>query len=84
MSLAPAETLFDEITDFLISSPSAEQIIEFQASNNLNQRLHDLLDKNKSDNLSADEQIELDTFIKIGHLLTLLKAKARLKLLRDV
>ena len=80
MNFAPADTLFDEITDFLISSPTVEQIIAFQASDTLNQRLHDLLDKNKSDSLSTDEEIELDTFLKIGHLLTMLKAKAKLRL----
>lgn len=78
MSFAPAKTLFNEITDFLIASPTAEEIIDFQASDDLNQHLHDLLDKNKAENLSSDEEIELDTFLKIGHLLTMLKAKARL------
>jgi len=74
MNLAPANTLFDELTDFLISSPSAKEIIDFQASDTLNQRLHYLLDENKSDHLTADEEIELDTFLKIGHLITMLKA----------
>jgi len=84
MNLVPAETLFDEITDFLISNPTTKEIIDFQASDVLNQRLHYLLDENKSDHLSEDEKIELDTFLKIGHLLTMLKAKARLKLTRSV
>ena len=84
MNLVPAETLFDEITDFLISNPTTKEIIAFQASDVLNQRLHYLLDENKSDHLSEDEKIELDTFLKIGHLLTMLKAKARLKLTRSV
>ena len=80
MDLAPPETLFDELTDFLISSPSAQQIIDFQASERLNLRLHDLLDKNKLDALSSEEENELDTFLKIGHLLTMLKAKVHQKL----
>ncbi len=64
MNLVPANTLFDELTDFLISSPTAKEIIDFQASETLNQRLHHLLDENKSDRLTADEEIELDTFLR--------------------
>lgn len=80
MAFAPAGTLLDEITDFLVASPSPQEIIAFQTSERLNQHLHDLLDKNRESSLSSDEQIELNRFLEIGHLLTLLKAKARLKL----
>ncbi len=80
MALAPPDMLLDEITDFLVSSPSSEQIIAFQASEGLNQRLHELLDKNREEGLSLDERVELNRFLEMGHLLTLLKAKARLKL----
>ena len=83
MTFVPAPTLFDEVTDFLLANPSPQDIINFRASETLDERLHSLLDKKKLDALSADEQIELDTFIKIGHLLTMLKAKARLKVMRD-
>ncbi len=81
MAVAPPNTLFDEITDFLVSSPTPEQIIEFQPSEALNQRLHDLLDKNREENLTPEERDELDQFLEIGHLFTILKAKARLKLM---
>ena len=80
MSLAPAETLFDEITDFLLSRPTPEEIIAFQPPERLNQRLHELLDKNKQDALLPDERRELDRFLHIDHLFTILKAKARIKL----
>ena len=46
MSLAPPTTLFDEITDFLASAPTKEQIIIFKPSQFLDNRLHELLDKN--------------------------------------
>lgn len=81
MTDAFAETLFDEITDFLLSQPNAEEIIAFRASPHLDARLHELLDKNSDDTLSEDEQAELDAFIQYGHLLTALKIKARQKLL---
>lgn len=73
-------SLFDEITDFLVSSPAPEQIVAFQTSDVLNERLHELLEKNRESRLSAEEQTELNRFLEIGHLMTVLKAKARLKI----
>lgn len=80
MALAPSETLFDEITDFLISGPTPEQIIAFRPTDALDQRLHELLEKNSGIGISQDERAELDRFLQINHLMTILKAKARLKL----
>ena len=83
MNYAPAETLFDEITDFLMSQPTIAEIIEFQTSEKLNDRLHELLDKNSEETITIDERSELDMFLHYGHILSMLKAKARLKLLED-
>lgn len=83
MNYAPAETLFDEITDFLMSQPTIEDIIAFQISETLNKRLHELLDKNSEETITADERSELDMFLHYGHILSMLRAKARLKLLED-
>lgn len=80
MTDAFAETFFDEITDFLLEKPEPEEIIAFRASPELDERLHMLLDKNREDELSADEQAELEAFLQYGHLLTTLKIKARQKL----
>jgi hypothetical protein len=80
MNLAPAETWVDEITDFLLSRPTEKQIIEFQVSDALNQRLHDLLDRNREEGLTPEERAELERFLEFDHIFTILKAKARLKL----
>jgi hypothetical protein len=80
MAIAPERTLFDEITDFLASAPTAEQIIAYKPSDILDQRLHELLDKNSSEQLTTEERKELDEFLQINHLVTVVTAKARLKL----
>ena len=80
MAITSAGTLFEEITDFLVSGPTPEQIVAYQAPDMLNMRLQDLLDKNQTSLLTAEERAELDTFLQIGHLLTILKAKAGLML----
>lgn len=80
MAIAPDRILFDEITDFLASAPTAEQIIAYKPSDILDQRLHELLHKNSSEQLTTEERKELDEFLRINHLLTVVTAKAQLKL----
>jgi hypothetical protein len=80
MAIAQPEALFDEITDFLVSRPTEKEIIAFKPSEALDQRLHELLDKNSSNGLSPDERAELNSFLHMSHLLIILGAKARLKL----
>ena len=80
MALAPLETLFDEILDFLASSPSAEQLVTYQPPIALQQRLSELLEKNRSSGLSEAEQRELDEFLRMNRFMSRLKLKARKRL----
>lgn len=80
MTSAPAELLFDEILEFLASSPTAEQIVNYQPPVALQQRLSDLLERNHSTRLSDDEQHELDEFLRMNRLMSRLKLKARKRL----
>ena len=75
----PAETLLDEITDFLAQVPTAEEILAFKPSETLNQRLHDLLDRAGEGVLTDIEQQELNEYLRMSHLLKMLKGKLRLK-----
>jgi len=80
MAISPSPTLFDEILDFLASTPTPEQIIAFAPPANLQKRLSDLLEKNRQTGLSEDEQIELDEFLRMNRFMSRLKLRARLKL----
>jgi len=77
---SPTETLWGEITDFLVSSPTLEEIIAFHPSDAANDRLHELLELAGEGGLSSEERRELDEFLRLSHLLNLLVGKARLKL----
>ncbi len=77
MALAPAKTLFDEILDFLASSPTAEQLIDYQPPVTLQQHLSALLDKNRKTGLSEDEQRDLDELLYINRFMSRLKLKVR-------
>ena len=80
MQTAPAPTYFDEVIEFLSTGPSAEELIAYRPSEALNQRLHELLDLNANDVLTAEERVELEEFSKMDHFLTGLQLKARLNL----
>jgi hypothetical protein len=80
MAFAPTDILFDEILEFLASTPSPEQIIAYTPPEALQQRLSALLEKNRSGQLSESEQIELDEFLRMNRFMSRLKIKARQKL----
>jgi hypothetical protein len=80
MALAPPSQLLDEITDFLASGPPPQEIIDFKPSDVLRDRSLELLQRNREGNLSEAERAEMADFIKMDHFMTILKAKARLRL----
>jgi hypothetical protein len=80
MTYAPTDTLFDDILDFLASTPTPAQIIDYQPSEMLQQRLSELLAKNRTGQLAEPEQIELDEFLRMNRFMSRLKIKARQKL----
>ncbi len=80
MATLEISTLFDEVLDFLASTPTPEQIIVFQPSDSLQERLRYLLDQNRGVGLSREEQAELDEFSRMNHFMSMLKIRARKKL----
>ncbi len=83
MPVAPEQTIKDVVTDFLASAPALEEIAAYRLPDELQERAHKLLEKNREGTLSTDEQAEMEEFRQLDHLLTLVKAKARLKLKRS-
>jgi hypothetical protein len=80
MAVAQPDTLFAEIIDFLASTPTPEQIIAFKPSDQLEQRLTYLLTQRGREALTAEEQRELDEFLRMNHFMNMLKIRARQKL----
>lgn len=70
----------DEVLDFLVSSPTPQQIIEFHASDELQARVRYLLEKNQAVLLTVEENKELEQISQMNHLMRMLKIKARDKL----
>ena len=80
MTINMQQSIFSELADFMVSQPTLEEIITYRASPAFEERLHDLLEKNREEGLTPDEREEMSKFLMISHLMTLAKAKARLKL----
>lgn len=62
--------------DFLTSQPTSQQIVNFKVSEQSQQRLQNLLQKNRDTGLSVQEESELDLYEQLDKLVALLKAKA--------
>jgi len=79
MAVAPSPA-YEEVLKFLVSSPTPEAIIGFHASEMTQERVRQLLDANRENRLTAEQQAELDQFESINQFVSLLKIYARQKL----
>ena len=79
MQNTPVRTVFDVITDFLASEPSADEIINYHLPEDLQTRAHYLLEQNGEGLLSSAEQEEMYNFMRADEMIALLKAKLKLK-----
>ena len=79
MTNAPIKSIKDVVTDFLSSAPSLDEIASFKLPETLQDYAQMLLEHNRTETLTLAEQADMGEFRQIDHLLTLVKAKARLK-----
>jgi hypothetical protein len=74
---------YDEIVDFIAAGTSPSDIAAFEASTDTKRRVADLIHREKTSGLTAEETSELDHFLQLEHLMRLAKARARQNLLHD-
>lgn len=79
MVAMPSEIFFEEILDFLVTSPTPEDIIAFQPPEKLQQRLSTLLEYNRQGTITSEQKQELDEFLKLNHFMSRLRLRARKK-----
>jgi hypothetical protein len=79
MPMDPARA-YDEYVDFVTSSPSLEEIITFRPSALTEKRVRYLLRANRSGQLTAEEQAELQEFQRAREFMHDLKVRARRRL----
>ena len=69
--------VFLELIDFLSARPTAKQVLTHKSSSAVQERLEELLDKNREAGLTAAEEEEMDAYRLVNHVMILLKARAR-------
>ena len=67
---------YEEIVDF-IASLSPREVVGFKPSEGARQKVWELIERQKSAPLPADEKAELDHYLEVEHLMRLAKARAR-------
>lgn len=75
------ERSYDSVVEFISSSPTPQQIIAFRPSDEVQQRVEDLLYKKKTGQLDTDEVVELDRFMFVEHIMIIAKKKAKKSLI---
>lgn len=83
MQNAPARTVFSVITDFLATNPTLQAIIAYQLPEVLQEQASYPAERDGEDELTAREREELQDFIRVEEMMSLLKAKMRVKLKRE-
>lgn len=80
MQEAPVRSVFSEITDFLATNPTPEEIIAYRLPDDLQTRAHELLELNSEGALTGEAREEMFDFVRVDEMMSLLKAKMKLKL----
>ncbi len=77
---APVRNAIDVVAEFLASDPSDEELLAYRFAEDLQARVHYLLERNGEDELTCDERHELDDFIRANRMMTSLKINRELRL----
>lgn len=71
---------YEEIIEFIASGPSQQRVADFKPSAALSLQVEELIAKEKSGVLTAEETTELDYYMQLEHIMRLAKARARQQL----
>lgn len=66
----------EEVADFIAATDPAK-VIAFRPSKETSDRVSDLIDREKSGEISLEEQQELDQYMQLEHLMRMAKIFAR-------
>lgn len=79
----PITRAYEEIIDFIAAGVCPEDVVAFRPSAEAKARIADLIHREKTSGLSAEETAELHHYLQLEHLMRLAKARARLHLAHE-
>jgi len=68
---------YSEIIDFIARGTTPQSIMGFHVSEETSAYVADLIRREKTTGLTTDESSELDHFLKVEHIMRMVKARAR-------
>jgi hypothetical protein len=68
---------YEEVIDFIAAGTSPRNVVAFRPSQEAKSRVSELIEREKSGELSSEEKSELDHYMQLEHLMRLAKARAR-------
>lgn len=68
---------YEEVIDFIAAGLTPEQLIAFRPSPATEERVADLLFREKEASISPEEKAELDHYLQLEHIMRMAKARAR-------
>ncbi len=71
--------VYEEFVDFLAAGTTPQTLIDFRPSEATRMKVADLIHRQKTSVLSAEETAELNCFLQVEHIMRLAKARARLR-----
>jgi hypothetical protein len=72
-----SNSVYLEIVDFFASGTTPQTVVDFQPSLAARQRALELLELSKQDQLTPEQESELEHFTELEHILRMAKARAR-------
>jgi hypothetical protein len=70
------QEVFRYLLDFLVSNPSPEAVLNFKPTPEMQERISELLEKNRSGELTPAESTEMNEYVRSDSFISLLKARA--------
>jgi hypothetical protein len=75
--MTSGDPAYFEFIDFIAAGATPEQIIAFRPSPIAQERVEELIAREKEQRLSAEERSELDYFFQLEHIFRVAKARAQ-------
>ena len=73
----PTTKAYEEFIDFIAAGSRPDDVIAYEPSQAAKNRVADLIHKEKTNGLTAEEKSELDNYMQLEHIMRLAKARAR-------
>ncbi len=67
----------EEVIEFIAAGSDSRRVADFQPSETACARVQELLEGEKRGETTSEERSELDHYVQLGHIMRLVKARAR-------